>query len=157
MAPEAKKLRTAIRFTSPVFNSTEVKDSFINPCCFGEDVAKFVTEKWKGAGYEVGELCQEDWGWSAQLKYGEQWYYLNISLYSDTPGPPSKPPAFFLMFVEKNVGFWKSLFSKESKNVEPEFLLQLHAVLSGNSEIEDLSWCYEDENYEDPGSGSPTP
>jgi hypothetical protein len=36
------KIKTVVAFESTAFNMAEPKDYFINPCCFGDDVATWL-------------------------------------------------------------------------------------------------------------------
>jgi hypothetical protein len=56
--------RTVVTFTSAVFNTTEQKPYFINPCCFGDDVAVWLIEQFRERGMVTDEEPgQEDFGW----------------------------------------------------------------------------------------------
>lgn len=39
------KVRTVVTFESTAFNMAEPKDYFINPCCFGDDLAKWLIDE----------------------------------------------------------------------------------------------------------------
>jgi hypothetical protein len=48
-------------FRSSRFNLSEVGEQFINPCCFGEDLAAWLREKLSASGMQVDPSGQEDW------------------------------------------------------------------------------------------------
>jgi hypothetical protein len=57
-------MRTCVTFNSAVFNTTQTKDYFINPGCFGDDVCKWLTEEFRANGVETDKgPDQEDFGW----------------------------------------------------------------------------------------------
>lgn len=61
MNPE---IRTVVTFESTAFNMAEPQDYFINPCCFGDDVAKWLIGELRKQGVEIDEKPgQEDFGW----------------------------------------------------------------------------------------------
>ena len=58
------KTKTLATFKSNLFNSTETKDYFINPNCFGDDVAKWLLQELRAKGIKTDkEPGQEDFGW----------------------------------------------------------------------------------------------
>jgi hypothetical protein len=53
-----------VTFESAAFNMAEPKEYFINPCCFGDDVAKRLISELRKQGVETDEKPgQEDFGW----------------------------------------------------------------------------------------------
>ena len=54
-------------------------EHFINPCCFGEDLAAWLRIKLVDRKIEVFEPYQEDWGWELPAKHGSDSYYLCMS------------------------------------------------------------------------------
>jgi hypothetical protein len=53
-----------VTFKSSAFNSSEPKEYFINPSCFGDDVAKWLAAELRSKGHEAEEgPGQEDFGW----------------------------------------------------------------------------------------------
>ena len=51
-----------ILFKTNRFNLSKVGEHFINPCCFGEDLAAWLRIKLSERDVEVREPYQEDWG-----------------------------------------------------------------------------------------------
>jgi len=43
-------MRTEASFRSSAFNTSEVRDYFINDCCFGDDLAKWMISRLRQAG-----------------------------------------------------------------------------------------------------------
>jgi hypothetical protein len=57
-------MRTVVTFESDAFNTSESKEYFINPGCFGNDVAQWLMARLRSAGVETDEEPgQEDFGW----------------------------------------------------------------------------------------------
>jgi hypothetical protein len=44
--------RTVVTFESTAFNMAEPKDHFINPCCFGDDLATWLIEELRKQGWQ---------------------------------------------------------------------------------------------------------
>jgi hypothetical protein len=47
--------RTVVIFNSTAFNMAEPKDYFINPCCFKDDVAKYLIGELRNQSVETDE------------------------------------------------------------------------------------------------------
>ncbi len=59
-----KTMKTKFKFRSTEFNCTYPKEYFINPGCYGDDVACWLSKKLTDKGIEVtGHPDQEDFGW----------------------------------------------------------------------------------------------
>lgn len=71
-------MRLDLVFHSDRFNLCEVKAHFINPCCFGEDLARWLAGKLRELGATAGEPYQEDWGWEFRAEYGGGRYYVGV-------------------------------------------------------------------------------
>jgi hypothetical protein len=69
----------SILFKTGRFNLSKVGEHFINPCCFGEDLATWLRQRLIERQVEAREPYQEDWGWELPAKSGDQSYYLCMS------------------------------------------------------------------------------
>ena len=72
-----------ILFKTDRFNLSKVGQHFINPCCFGEDLAAWLRLKLIERSIEVREPYQEDWGWELPARNGSDSHYLCMSGNSD--------------------------------------------------------------------------
>jgi hypothetical protein len=72
-----------ILFKTNRFNLSKVGEHFINPCCFGEDLAAWLRIKLSERDVEAREPYQEDWGWELPAMRENNSYYLCISGNSD--------------------------------------------------------------------------
>lgn len=93
-------MRLDLVFHSDRFNLSEVKKHFINPCCFGEDLAQWLAGKLRELGATVGEPYQEDWGWEFQAEYAGARYYVGVG--GNAEEGAGKP----------NFGEWRVILSK---------------------------------------------
>jgi hypothetical protein len=75
-----------ILFRTSRFNLSKVGEHFINPCCFGEDLAVWLCLRLLEKGVEVRQPYQEDWGWEVPAMHGGESYYLCMSGNSDESG-----------------------------------------------------------------------
>lgn len=74
------------------FEHRIVQPHFINPCCFGEDLAKWLCEQLRGLsrqGFEIDEPLQEDYGWGFWLRKGRSKFWLALSYVG--VGPTEEP------------------------------------------------------------------
>lgn len=70
-----------ILFQTNRFNVSEVKEHFINPCCFGEDLAEWLREQLAKKGVSADTPYQEDSGWEMLAREGSQGYFLGATGY----------------------------------------------------------------------------
>jgi hypothetical protein len=84
-------MRYDLLFETDRFNLSEVGDHFINPCCFGEDLAAWLRAKLAERGVRASEPGQEDWGWYLGAEYAGRSYFIGIGGNADEPSEPSAP------------------------------------------------------------------
>src|SRR5437764_5341273 len=61
LARSRQFMNTEVRFRSTAFNCTEPRDYFINPCCFGDDVCRWLIRELRARGHRTAdEPGQED-------------------------------------------------------------------------------------------------
>jgi stage III sporulation protein SpoIIIAA len=72
-----------ILFKTNRFNLSKVGEHFINPCCFGEDLAAWLRIKLPERDVEFREAYQEDWGWELPVTQQSDSYCLCMSGNSD--------------------------------------------------------------------------
>jgi len=68
-----------VLFETDQFNVSVVHDHFVNPCCFGEDLAAWLQSKLADRGIQAGKQGQEDWGWYLQVEFQKNSYFLGMS------------------------------------------------------------------------------
>src|SRR5262244_2407175 len=87
-------------FRSSRFNLSKVGDHFVNPCCFGEDLAAWLREKLTERGIPTDNPGQEDWGWYLGLSHQDDKYLLAVN------GNPNESPH------HENDGEWRIVVDK---------------------------------------------
>ena len=89
-----------LAFIADGFNEDDVRPNFINPCCFGEDVAAALREivARDAPDLQPGAIIQEDYGWGFWLTAGRDPYWVAVSL-----------PEHWLLVADFEPGFnlWK--------------------------------------------------
>lgn len=135
----AEAIRTFVTFQSDKFNSTEAKEYFINPCCFGDDLCWWLIGELKAAGVEIEcEPGQEDFGWYFYFAVGEEKFCF-VCGFRPADGDD---PAAWVAWVERNAGFFASIFGQRDKNVGAAGPKQIHKALSSCPEITNIRWHF---------------
>ena len=122
-------MANTVRFQAPLFNSTEVKPYFINPCCFGDDVGSWIKPQLQRVGYEVEGPDQEDWGWYLVVRRGGRSHYLNIGHTGDE----------WQIIVEPQRGLRDRLRGL-NKTADQRLVEDLHKVLTTDGAIAVEEW-----------------
>ena len=119
----SKKNVTAT-FKSNLFNTDEVRDYFINPGCFGDDLGKWLMAKFDefDVEYEHDGPDQEDFGWYVNFSLSNIDYTILI-IYSEHD-------ACWSLILEFNVGLIGSIFGKRNKPVGEEPIRLLSEILA---------------------------
>ena len=81
-------MRDDITVETGLFNHTEVKANFINPNCFGEDFAEWLSNKLstlKNDGFELSQPIQEDYGWGLWVSKDKNTFWIALGMMGDGP------------------------------------------------------------------------
>ena len=90
-------------FDTNRFNLSEVKPHFINPSCFGDDLAAWLKAKLTERGIPTIEPGQEDWGWYVEARIGDANYFIGVGGSADESArDPNKDE--WRLIVEKQRG-----------------------------------------------------
>jgi hypothetical protein len=131
-------MRTVVAFKSETFNSTEPKEYFINECCFGDDLGKWLIGELKSRGVDVDpEPDQEDWGWYVTCRADGTEHTIGIGFRpDDTEGVAGE----WLCFIERRVGILQRLRGVRKEDVAEKLPSAVHDVLSNTAYIRDIRW-----------------
>ena len=130
-------MKSAVQFRSTAFNCTEAKDYFINDCCFGDDVLRWLIEQLRAQGLKVaGEPKQEDIGWYFCFYVGDSEHCFVISFQQNDPATSDQ----WLGWLERETGFLGSLFGGRKRGVLPEATQAIDAALKSSPEIQRVIW-----------------
>jgi hypothetical protein len=131
------EIRTIVTFNSTAFNMAKPKDYFINPCCFGDDVAKWVINELRKQGVKADEQPgQEDFGWYLNFEIAGQAYTFVIG---HRPTGESEA-GIWIGWLERNPGFIGSLFGGRKRGIQPFAIDTIHRILSSSALIRDVRW-----------------
>ena len=129
--------RTVVTFQSDSFNTSEPKDYFINDCCFGDDLARWLIDRLGSSGMETdSEPGQEDFGWYFNFKLGENFYCVVIGF---RPGDEDSEGEW-VAWLERARGFVGSIFGFRKRGIEVSACNALHAVLHEADTIRNIRW-----------------
>jgi hypothetical protein len=143
--------KTAVAFRSSAFNMSEPKEYFINACCFGDDVAKWLTSEMRNRGYEVfGEPGQEDFGWYLKFRVLDVDYFFIIG---HQPGNEDNDPGVWLGWIQR-AGFSKSILGLSNRRIHLAAVRAIHEILFNSPLVTDIRWHILNEDWE---TGTPEP
>jgi hypothetical protein len=126
-----------ILFRTDRFNLSKVGEHFINPCCFGEDLAEWLRTVLMGRGLTVGQPYQEDWGWELPATCGTEAYYLCMSGNSDESST-NKDEGEWRIIVEKKRTIGQRLRGAGKITTEDRMIKTVEEVLSVEPTIREV-------------------
>jgi hypothetical protein len=148
-------VRRFVTFSSDAFNTSEPKDYFINPNCFGDDVARWLMRELNDRGTRtVDQPGQEDFGWYFTFWVGSKAYDFVVGY---RPGEGSGEDAW-IGWVERKAGLVASILGARRRGIEPAALEAVHDAMSNSPEIGGIRWHYEGDfeaSREDRGTVTP--
>jgi hypothetical protein len=148
-------MRTLVTFKSTAFNTTEEKETFINPGCFGGDVGKWLIQELRARGFHTDEEPDsEDFGWYFTFRVGDIEYDFVIAY---RPGD-GEPEGDWIGGLERSKGLFASMLGLRKKGIQPDAAGVIHEVLSGSPQIREVRWhVRKDFDAGREELGSPTP
>src|ERR1043165_595276 len=115
-------LRRNFIFQSTAFNTSEPKEYFINDCCFGDDLARWIIERLRAQGIHVEpEPKQEDFGWYLTFRVGKTDYDLVIGY-----RPRNEQTGDWMCTIERRAGLMGSIFGARDRGIQVEATEALH-------------------------------
>lgn len=121
-------MRNTVRFQSDAFYSTEEKEYFINPTCFGDDLLHWLRPRLEALGYRVDELLQEDWGWVTGCARDGVTHMLAVG-WSDA----------WQICLERQRSMTDRLLGRNAE-IEPRLARDLHGILASHPGIREIEW-----------------
>ncbi len=148
-------IRTVVTFESTAFNMAQPKEYFLNPCCFGDDVATWLINELRKKGVQTDEKPgQEDFGWYLNFEVTGVGHTFVIG---HRPTGESEQGTW-IGWLERNRGFIPSLFGTRKRGIHASAVEAVHNILSSSSQIRDLRWHFQhdfDTGHEELGALSP--
>jgi hypothetical protein len=129
--------RFDILFETGRFNVSEVKAHFINPCCFGEDLAAWLQQELTGKGMNAGTSGQEDWGWYLLAQRESQDYFVGISGYR-SEDPVGRNDGEWRIMVVKKRSIWEKLRGRNKTKEHDPVLAIIEEILHEQAGIHNV-------------------
>jgi hypothetical protein len=126
-----------ILFETDHFNVSEVKEHFINPCCFGEDLAEWLGQQLTARGITTGAPYQEDWGWELFAQQGLRGYFLGVTGYLREPAAGRNDGEWRIMVAKKR-SMWDKLRGRNTLTVDEPILSVVDTILREHTEIRNV-------------------
>jgi hypothetical protein len=126
-----------ILFETRRFNLSTVGAHFINPCCFGEDLASWLRDKLALKGVDVSSPGQEDWGWYLIVKSGTDKYFLGMS--GNSTGNSATPDdGEWRIIVEKSRSVMQRLAGKGKISANDAMFTLVKSILEEEPEFREV-------------------
>ncbi len=81
-------MQDAITIETALFNHRDVLLNFINPCCFGEDFAVWLSRELAPLvddGFILSNPIQEDYGWGLWASHEKDTFWIALTCAADEP------------------------------------------------------------------------
>jgi hypothetical protein len=118
-------------FTSTAFNNSEARPYFINECCYGDDLAKWMIGRLRERGIETSEPGQEDFGWYFDFLVAGVWHCCVLG---------AEHEGEWHLWLERSRRFFGSILGLRKVGITPAAVEAIRDVLTGAPEIQDLRW-----------------
>ena len=128
-------MRTEATFRASPFNTSEVKAYFINPCCFGDDLAKWMMARLRAAGVHTSDQPrQEDFGWYFEFEVPGAKHCCVLG-YQE-----GHPEGQWHLWLERSRGFLGSVLGMRKRGIDAAAVQALQDILAKAPEIRELEW-----------------
>ena len=130
-------MQEKVTVETEMFEHSEVKPHFINPCCFGEDFAAWLKERLSQLGefgFHFSNAIQEDYGWGFWAYYDKDPFWIALSYVGDGP---QEAPAQWVISVNYDPGLnlIKRIFHKPDKQALQKLRDTVQQVVTSNDAI----------------------
>lgn len=131
------RVRRLVTFRSTAFNVTEQHAYFINDCCFGDDVAKWLMGELRKQGLRTDdEPGQEDFGWYLNFEVSGIRHCFVILYRSDDV----RDGATWIGELERDRGLVGSILGRRKHGIQESAAEAINRVLLSSSLIRDVRW-----------------
>ena len=134
------EIRTVVTFESTAFNMTEPKDYFINPCCFGDDLAEWLIRELRKQGIRTDEKPgQEDFGWFLNFEAAGVGHTFVIG-----HRPPGETEAgTWIGWLERKRGLIGSIVGGRRRGIQASAAQAIHQTLTASPVVRDVRWHFQ--------------
>src|SRR5262245_9384590 len=122
-------------FKSSAFNTSDVREYFINDCCFGDDLAKWLIARLRAAGLDTDdEPGQEDFGWYFNFHVAAGPHCCVVAYHED------EPEGTWHVTLERQLGLIRSVFGGRGHGIDAQAIDAIRNALESAPEIRELQW-----------------
>ncbi|MDX9971742.1 MAG: hypothetical protein RBU21_02000 [FCB group bacterium] len=130
-------MHSDILFETNRFNLSEVKDHFINPCCFGEDLAAWLRGALAQKGITASEPGQEDWGWCLGLTHEGASYIIGVGgNSSESASDPNHGE--WRIILGKHRSLWDKLTGKNRQTADDPVSVVILEILRSQPDFQNV-------------------
>ncbi len=126
-----------ILFETDRFNVSKVEDYFINPCCFGDDLALWLGKKLSAHGVTTSSPGQEDWGWYLFVEQGPDRYLLGMTGYHSDSAVGINDGEWRIM-LQKKRSLWDKIRGRNTTSDTDLILLTIERILREESGVRNI-------------------
>jgi hypothetical protein len=128
-----------ILFDTDRFNLSEAKGHFINPCCFGDDLAAWLRGKLLAKGVSTTEPGQEDWGWYVESQLGDSSYFIG---FGGAVEQSAVTPNFgeWRIMIEKHRSLWEKLGRRNKTSHSDPIFAVIREILEGENDFKNIRY-----------------
>ena len=133
------EIRTVVTFESTAFNMATPRDYFINPCCFGDDVAVWLIRELRKQGMGTDEKPgQEDFGWYLNFEAAGVGHTFVIG---HRPNGETEAGTW-IGWLERRRGLIGSVLGGRKRGIHASAAQAIHHILTGSSVVRDVRWHF---------------
>jgi hypothetical protein len=130
-------MKTSFQFLSDHFNISVPRDHFINPGCFGDDLAAWMIGKLKERGIETSSAPgQEDFGWYFTFTINNVQHCVVVGFQPNDIERGDR----WIGWIERSPGLIGSILGGRSRGILPEAVELLDEILRSSPDIHELTW-----------------
>ena len=130
-------MRTLVTFESSAFNTTDTREYFINPGCYGDDTCRWLMHRLRHAGVSTDpEPGQEDFGWYFNFTLGEGEHCLVVVF---RPGNNEAGAGVWIAWLERKTGFVGALLGGRKRGIPTAAVSAVHRALA-SPEVSNVRW-----------------
>jgi hypothetical protein len=127
-----------ILFETDRFNVSTVKEHFINPCCFGEDLAEWLRQELIKKGITTSTPGQEDWGWYLFVEQRSARYFVGFTGFHRAGALEANDGEWRIM-VETRRTVWEWLRGRNRITPTNPFVLLIEDLLHEQGDVRNVT------------------
>jgi hypothetical protein len=128
-----------ILFDTDRFNLSVTKEHFINPCCFGEDLAAWLRSKLVENSIPPLDPGQEDRGWYIESTLGDASYFIGVGGAANESAANPNEGEWRIM-VEKHRSIWDKLKGRNKTSRSDPIFAIIREILKRESDFKNVRY-----------------